>query len=847
MVNPTTTKFSFFRSNKDDKPEGSLTLDQFIQGVKGGTWAKQVNLLRLRRSNAIAYKQLKNKLPAVTISALVKTRDNTKTIDKRVASHSGLIAIDIDKKDNPTLRTSNLIDKDCLAQFLSPGGEGLKIIYRCQPTMDVAVHRRTFDAIVNRLIKLGITIKIDPIVKALVGFQYVSVDPDLFYNPKTKLVVKPLPPIKRGKVDKPNKDQEQVLKELNEYIDQLGKHDATKTYEDWLNILFGLAHSLGELGRAPMHRICKNYPGYSKIECDEKYDACLESSETNQSGSAITVATVFQILSSGISKPKARQLSKKFNRVHAIGKGEEIREGSPELVGLVKYKLFLFKATTDKKTGEIVDLQPAKLNLNAFEVLLGTLGFNRYEKLFIHIQNNIVDTVDIPDILHRVTMYVEQDGDYEFSYKETIFKFSWEDIAHRWREIRALSTTATQISASLKHWNPNLLKDTADVSYVPYSNGVVVVDKKAIKLIPYKEVHAQVWRERILPRKFKQVKSKGMFEEFFANTMGRGDTHAQRTRSKEYLRSLWYYGYMLQGTKRQSTARAWLLYDIRTGNNGRSGKTIMGSAVGHIRNVAVVDGKRVDLTDRFAFQNVQPWTDVIFIDDPDKRTSLIPLFNMISGTTIADRKSVNPIIKDLKVMIAANWVLESAGTSEAGRQFVSQLSDFYTRYSKEHDNTIQPLVDLHGKEFYTDWDAQDWAQFDSFSIGALHYHLKTRAPENTIIGNSSQMRFMQLYEEEMFYDLCVNLIVNAKRSPSGGTYIVQNILTSIVKEHAPDLKKVGVVAKDFLRSLGATATDNTTIKIANQPRMAWSLPQSLKLLNWGELKNRLPKIGNEWD
>lgn len=834
-------KFSFFRTNKAKDPEGSLSLEQLIEGVKKGTWGKPVNLLRLRRGNAVAYKQLKEKLPGVTISALLKNRDVNVPIEKRLLQHTGLIAIDVDKKDNPKLRVSDLVDKESVAQFISPGGEGLKIIYQCEITRSPAIHRRIFDAVVARLIRLGVTIKVDPIVKGLTGLQYVSYDPDAFYNAKTKLVIKPLPPIEY-KPTKATKGQAQTLLELDEYIKALGKKDVTREYEDWLNTMFGLAYTLGEAGRAPMHRICSNYPGYSKLECNEKFDACLESSIVNNIETPITIASVFKLLSDGMPKPKAKQLAKKYNQTHAIGKGELITDGSPELVGLVKYKLFLFKPTTDKKTGDIIDLQPVKLNLNAFEVLLDQLGFYRHEKSFVHIQENIVDLVDIPDITHRVTKYIEKDGDYVFAYKEVEYRFSWEDIAHRWREIRALSTTSTQISASLKHWEPNLLKDQANESFVPYRNGVVVVDAKEIKIVNYNKLKAQVWRERILPREYGQAKTRGMFEEFFINVMGRGESLLQRTRSPEYLRALWYYGYMLQGTKRQSTARAWLLYDIKAGNNGRSGKTIIGNAVGHIRSVAVIDGKRIDLNDRFAFQNVQPWDDIIFIDDPAKNTSLVPLFNMISGTTLADRKTISPIVKDLKIMIASNWILESAGSSESGRQFVSQLDDFYVRYSKEHNNTIQPLVDVHGKEFFTDWDEGDWKQFDTFSIKALQHHLKTRAPQNTIVGDSAQLRFIQMYEEEMFYALAIALVTNAKKGPGGSTVIVQNILTETIKDNAPDLRKVGVVAKAFLSSLGANEILNTTTKVSNQPRMAWAFPEPLAKLMWGNLKTRLPKF-----
>lgn len=859
-------RFSFFRSNKGIAgitPEGSLSLDQFIDGIRNGTWAKPISLLRLKRSNKQAYKLLKDKLPGVTISALLRTRDAKVPIDRRLKEHSGLIAIDIDKKDNPKLRTNDTIDKEAVAQFVSPGGEGLKLIYRCKRTHDPAEHRRIFDAIVERFKKIGVAINVDPIVKSIVGLQYVSSDPDVYYNPKTKLIVKPLPPIDKKKF-KAHSDRsiEQVKLELDEYIKALGKKDVTNDYESWLNVLFGLSYTLGEGGREYAHRICKNYPSYSESETNEKFDSCLESFVAGNVDKPITIASVFKIIAGGISKPKAKQLAKRFNQTHAkptTNKNSNGKKGgeksndkestvleSPELAGLVKYKLFLFKPTTDKKTGEINDLSIAKLNLNAFEVLLTSLGFYRYQKLFVHIKDNIVEAVDVSDVLYRVTQYIESDGDYNFTYKETEFKFSWEDIAHRWREIRAVPSTSTQIWASLKHWSPNLLKDSAIESYVPYKNGVVVVSAKSIKLLPYKEIKFEVWKERILPRDFKIAKRKGMFEIFFANVMGRGNSIKERIRSEAYRRAVWYYGYMLQGTKRQSTARAWLLYDTIAGNNGRNGKTIVGSAVGYIRSVAVIDGKRVDLNDRFAFQVVKPWTDVILIDDADRKTSLNSLFNMITGTTTADRKNIDPIQAMIKIMITTNWILESAGRSESGRQFVSQVGSFYADYAKDQGNTIQPIVDYHGKEFFTDWDAKDWSEFDTFSLNALQYHLKAKAPENTIIGNSAQVRFCQLYEEETFYDLCVKLIDNAQVISTNGskaTIIVQGVLTEVVREHCPDLKKVGIVAKEFLRSLGAIDISNTTTKQkGGMIRMAWVFKNDLSSLNWGELKNKLPRI-----
>lgn len=835
-------KFSFFTTNKSQRPDGSLTLEQLLEGIRAGTWKAKIEALRKQRNNPNVYKRLKGNLPGATISALMKTRKGSVPLEQRLVHHTGLIAIDIDKKDNAKLRVVDVVDKEALAQFISPGGEGLKIIYACTPTRDPAIHRRIYDAIIIRLTKLGIAIKLDPIVKSVFSLQYVSYDPEAYVNLKSRLVIRPGPQPRKRTV-KPNPD---AMKELDEYIARLGKADVTSDYENWLNVMFGLSHTFGEGGREPMHRICRNYKGYSKDECDEKFDACLESGQTSKT--PVTIATVFQLLADGMSKPNAKQLQKKYNKSHAVGKvgtAEEVTTGSPELVGLVRFKLFLFNPVRDKKTNEIKDLTIAKLNLNEFERVLGSLGFFRHEKLFIHIQGNIVDVVDVPAILYRVTRYIEQDGDYVFTYRDVEYRFSWEDIAHKWREIRANGTTGNQVSASLPYWQPNLLNDTPTASYVPFQNGVARVTAGGVVVVPYSQLEQQIWRDRILPRAYKLDRTRGMFEEFFINVMGRGDNLKSRSRSEEYKRAVWYYGYMLQGTKRQSTARMWCLYDIKAGNNGRSGKTIIGTAVGHVRCVCVIDGKRTDLTDRFAFQTVRPSTEVIFIDDLDRRASISPIFNMISGTTSADRKGVEPIEKSLKIMVGSNWILEMSGASETGRQFVSQVSDFYKEYAKAHNDTLTPIVDVHGKEFFTDWNDKDWHRFDTFSLRALQTHLKDKPPADTIIGNAAQMRFIQIYEEELFFELCTTLIANAKPGRDGTT-IIQGLLTMAVKEHAQDIRKPGIVAKDFLRSLGATAIRNTTVRVGANPKNAWVFPEPLPRLNWGTLRNDLPKFSDLW-
>lgn len=838
-------KISLFKNSFAETPDEQLSVEEFVKRIKEGFWQKQV--IKLRGIKDLrSYKKTKESLPGVTISGEYKTRDKYTPVKERLKNHSGLIALDIDKKDNPKIRTQDLIDNQCLFQYVSCSGEGIKIIYKCKKTKDPAEHRRIYDAAVLRLEKKGIKLKVDPIVKSIASLQYVSVDPAIYFIPKTKLVINPLPPIKTKRVP-PSADQKKDIDQLEEYIEALGGADVTEKYEDWLQIGMGLSYSLGESGRPVFHKISANYKDYDKGEADEKFDALVER-DPNHIERPVTLASVFQIINKHLPKIKLRALNKKYNKSHAVGIGEDVEAGDGknkgDLSGMVRYKLFLFKKIFDKESKELIDIQPVKLNLNAFEALLHEKGFYRYDNMFVQITDNIVEKVDADDVLRIVTRHIEQDGDYTFTYHNTEYNYSWEEIVHLWREIRAQSSTYNQITSGLEHWKPKLLQDGPNQSYIPFKNGVVVVNSKERKLVPYAQIGFQVWKEQILPRDYKYTQEIGMFEEFFANVCGRGEKRAERIKTDLYKRAMWYFGYMLHGSKRQSMARAWLLYDVKAGNNGRSGKSIIGKAIGKIRNMVILDGKQIDFrNNRFVLQQVTPWTQVVFIDDPHKFMSLVPMFNMISGDANVERKGQDPIQMSLKFLVASNNILEADGTSEQGRQFVTQLDDFYIRYGKEHKNVLTPIVHLHGKEFFTDWDEKDWEKFDSFAVRCLQYHLSKESPQNTIIGNSMMIRFIQLYENELFYHLASKFCQNVKRGSDGKLLIQQRMMIDLVKEADPKLGGIqaGRVVKEFLRSIGAVEIGMTSVMIANMNQMAYKIDKQINELNFGEYTKDLIK------
>lgn len=799
-------KLSLFKNNKSDKPYAVTTLEQFVEDVKNGKWKVQV--LKLRESDN---KKLKDLLPAITISGNFKTREKNLPLNKKLIAHSGFICIDIDTKDNPKMSTAHVIDHECVAQLVSCRGGGLKIVYKCKPVTTLEEHWRIYDAIEQRLLKKRINIKVDSIVKSIASLQYVTYDPEPYTNYKTKLVVKPLPPIKIKSVKTiRTKDTLKEIETLQHYIDELGTKDITQEYEDWNNLAFGLSYSLGEDGRALFHKLSCNYKGYSKSECDEKYDHCLQRSSSTVLIRPVTLATVYDILAQNVSAVKIKQLKKVKGVAVGPGEGQEC----PDLAGMVRYKLFLFKKVLDTKTFALKALIPHSLNLIAFGDLLKAKNFFRYELKYVRISNNIVEVVDIHTILWEVSEFIKADGDYSFNYKGEQFFFSWEDIYHLWKVIKASAAIHNTVPSDIVFWKPNLLKDTVKESFIPYQNGVVRVTSNNVVLLQYAELTQEIWKEHILPRDFKYTKEIGMFENFFANVIGRGKNFKSRVLSPEYKRGHWYFGYMLQGTKDPATARAWMLYDINAGNNGRSGKSIMGQALGYIRYVTLIDGKQVDFRNRFWLQTIKPWTKIIFIDDPRANTSLLPMFNMITGTVTADRKGLIPLEIDAKFAFASNWIMESDGTSEADRQFISQLENYYTEYAKKHGDTITPIVHAHGKRFFTEWNEKDWSQFDSFCIRALQYHLGTATPNNLIIGDSKAIAFVQRYGEETFADM---LVLIKKHGDIKNKTVPREVLVNYVRETdaTVNAKNAGTIVRGFLKAVGC---GNITVTTSNTPR-----------------------------
>ena len=141
--------------------------------IRAGEWRREIAAVRELVRDREAYDEAKKRLPSpVTLSGRFSAREG-----KLLVEHSGLLQIDIDRKGLDTsiveVRRAVRNDPHVVAGFVSPGGQGLKLVAR----IDGARHAEAVIA-AQTYFRATYAVKIDPSVRDLARLCFVSWDPD---------------------------------------------------------------------------------------------------------------------------------------------------------------------------------------------------------------------------------------------------------------------------------------------------------------------------------------------------------------------------------------------------------------------------------------------------------------------------------------------------------------------------------------------------------------------------------------------------------------------------------------------------------------------------------------------
>jgi hypothetical protein len=238
-------------------PHATTTLPQLITEIRGDRHANAVANIRalIYAGNKDAADAAKKRLPAVSLSGSVNGRRRAAVAEGRF-THSGLLQIDLDAKDNPgwtteAMRDALLEDPRIAAVFVSASGAGVKGVAAVPADPDS--HRACFLAVEAAMRERGLTI--DPACKDPVRLCFVSHDPDAVIRPTTDS----FRPVELQVVAEAA-DQRPTKPTTRRILREAGVRDLTPDavremlavipprppYEEWLRIASAVWDALGE-------------------------------------------------------------------------------------------------------------------------------------------------------------------------------------------------------------------------------------------------------------------------------------------------------------------------------------------------------------------------------------------------------------------------------------------------------------------------------------------------------------------------------------------------------------------------------------------------------------------------
>ena len=265
-------EISFYKGVANTAPVKKITVDEFISGVKYGEWKKETEYI-----SSIADKKERNDIKrkqasCVTISGVFSTR-----VKDNLISHSGFICIDFDDFDF-SKHEDIKSDIYTYACFKSISGRGIAVIVK----IDTAKHDESFDFL-QRYYFDTYGCVIDPLPRNPASARFVSYDPDIFINQKSK----------KSKVYRePERKKSNTIAVVygNSEVDELIRRAMFKgvniapDYASYRNLAFALGDGFGEGGRNWFHTLCSVDAKYNSTQADKMYDYALKGGGSKKIG-----------------------------------------------------------------------------------------------------------------------------------------------------------------------------------------------------------------------------------------------------------------------------------------------------------------------------------------------------------------------------------------------------------------------------------------------------------------------------------------------------------------------------------------------------------------------------------
>ena len=673
---------------------------------------EKITSLRGMDEDDPAYSSLKNSLRAIMFNGTFNERN-----DNGLIEHSGLCILDFD--DYPSSKVMKA-EKARLMEcpyvfmiFISPSGKGLKCVIKI-PASDKFTHKRRFKAFQEFIDSDYFDASSCNVSR--VCFEsydptaYINLDAEVFNlieEEKGHSAFERVPVL-------PMTNEANII----ENIMKFNHGDISRGRNNWV---FKVASCFAEYGisenTAKFYLHQYSDKDFTQIEINTCVGSAYKRSDkgTKYFEDKETILKVKSKLKEGIAPGDiSKQLDIKPDVVEDVKKEVANSEDT-------------FWAISDKK---VISVDPMK-----YRDFLNKYGFQKYyperaeRSTFVRVVENKVNLSS-----------VDQIKDFVLGH---LMKQKQVDVWNYCSKSPYLFT-----DGHLSMLDPielMMLQDTKDVSFIPYRNGVVKITKNKVEIVPYIDIDGYIWDRQIIDRNYKPTKTIQNDFKSFVSKVSADDE--QRVNALETT-----LGYLLHTYKDKTDQKAIIFNDqeIDDNPNGGSGKSLVLTAIGKIRNIVKIDGKSFNpQKSDFVYQRVNLDSQILAFDDVKKNFDFEQLFSLISEGITVNRKNKDeifiPFERSPKIVITTNYVISGAGGSHDRRRHEIEFNQYF--------NAQRSPLDEYGRLLFDHWTALDWLIFDNYMISNLQKFLSMGLVKSIAI-NADHKRFISATNKE-FYDYAI--------------------------------------------------------------------------------------------
>lgn len=251
------------------------------------------------------------------------------------------------------------------------------------------------------------------------------------------------------------------------------------------------------------------------------------------------------------------------------------------------------------------------IDISKFIEFLELNGFRNFEnaseRQLVYIDNNVLKKIEPFQLNSLIREYLKALPE---QLSEGVTRNNLIEIFHRKLTILIQKDQINTLQVLI----PNFKKDTQTQSFKFFRNCFVEITKDSIKMHDYRELDGFIWEDQKINRDLTLINDTGHlqrseFYSFLFNCMNQNEGRLVSIIS--------IIGYLMHIYKDSSNAKAVIFCDenISDEANGGSGKSLTVYGISQFVKTAREDGKTFNSRSSFAFQQIEHFTELFFIDD----------------------------------------------------------------------------------------------------------------------------------------------------------------------------------------------------------------------------------------